>query len=89
MLALAMIGFCTIPGCAKRFDPFQVPIEEVRSQVHTIAISPKVVPYRHMDPTEQDWSSDGQNTEAEAVLGERLVRRLAPASVEVRAPGRR
>jgi hypothetical protein len=44
---------------------------------------------RHIDPREQDWSSDGQNTEAEAVLGERLVRRLAPDSVEVTAPERR
>jgi len=43
---------------------------------------------RHQEPTEEDWSSYGQNTEAEAVLGERLVRRLAPDSVELKQPGR-
>ena len=43
---------------------------------------------RHQEPAEEDWSSYGQNTEAEAVLGERLVRRLAPDSVELKQPGR-
>ncbi|HEX5052809.1 MAG TPA: hypothetical protein VFZ65_13615 [Planctomycetota bacterium] len=31
-----------------------------------------------MDPREEDWSSDGQDSEREAILGEKLVRRLAP-----------
>lgn len=43
---------------------------------------------RHREPQERDWSAYGQNTEAEAVLGERLVRRLAPAAVEIKPPGR-
>ncbi|MFN3244773.1 MAG: hypothetical protein ACE37K_24935 [Planctomycetota bacterium] len=42
---------------------------------------------RHQAPREEDWSSNGQNSEAEAVLGERLVRRLAPESVEIKKPG--
>ncbi|MEO6597200.1 MAG: hypothetical protein ABIP94_20850 [Planctomycetota bacterium] len=33
-----------------------------------------------MDPREEDWSSDGQDSEREAILGEKLVRRLAPGS---------
>ena len=43
---------------------------------------------RHQEPAEEDWSSYGQNAEVEAVLGERLVRRLAPDAVEVKTPGR-
>lgn len=42
---------------------------------------------RHQAPGEDDWSSNGQNSEAEAVLGERLVRRLAPGAVEIKKPG--
>jgi hypothetical protein len=33
---------------------------------------------RSMQPAEEDWSSDGQDREREAILGEKLVRRLAP-----------
>ena len=43
---------------------------------------------RHRDPGEEDWSTYGQNAEAETMLGERLVRRLAPDAVEIRKPGR-
>lgn len=43
---------------------------------------------RHQEPTEEDWSGFGQNAEAEKVLGERLARRLAPGSVELKKPGR-
>ena len=43
---------------------------------------------RHSNPQEDDWSPDGQDTEGEAILGERLVRRLAPKSVQMpRRPG--
>jgi len=38
---------------------------------------------RHADPQEDDWSPDGQDSEGEAILGERLVRRLAPRSVQI------
>ena len=37
---------------------------------------------RHANPQEDDWSSDGQDSEGESILGQRLVRRLAPKSVE-------
>ncbi|MAD33510.1 MAG: hypothetical protein CMJ88_07110 [Planctomycetes bacterium] len=43
---------------------------------------------RHQEPAEDDWSGFGQNAEAEKVLGERLARRLAPGSVEIKKPGR-
>lgn len=33
---------------------------------------------KSMQPTEDDWSSDGQDRERETILGEKLVRRLAP-----------
>lgn len=33
---------------------------------------------RTVDPREQDWSSAPQDSETEAILGEALVRRLAP-----------
>lgn len=33
---------------------------------------------KSMQPTEDDWSDDDQDTEREAILGEKLVRRLAP-----------
>lgn len=36
---------------------------------------------RHNEPREADWSADGQDREGEVILGERLVRRLAPKSV--------
>ena len=38
---------------------------------------------RHAQPQEDDWSADGQDREGEAILSERLVRRLAPKSVRV------
>jgi len=38
---------------------------------------------RHANPQEDDWSADGQDNEGEAILGERLVRRLAPKSVQI------
>lgn len=38
---------------------------------------------RHRDPRENDWSSNGQDIEGETILGERLVRRLAPKSVRI------
>jgi len=38
---------------------------------------------RHSNPQEDDWSADGQDNEGEAILGERLVRRLAPKSVQI------
>jgi hypothetical protein len=33
---------------------------------------------RFSDPREEDWSADGQDEEREAILGEKLLRRLAP-----------
>lgn len=36
---------------------------------------------RHASITEDDWSADNQDQEGEAILGEMLVRRLAPRSV--------
>lgn len=33
---------------------------------------------RSRQPREEDWSTDGQDREREAILGEKLVRRLAP-----------
>lgn len=38
---------------------------------------------RHSQPREQDWSPNGQDSEGESILGERLVRRLAPESVQL------
>lgn len=38
---------------------------------------------RHSQPREEDWSADGQDPEGEAILGERLRRRLAPKSVQI------
>lgn len=38
---------------------------------------------RHAQPREEDWSADGQDQEGEAILGERLRRRLAPKSVQI------
>ena len=38
---------------------------------------------RHSQPREDDWSANGQDPEGEAILGERLVRRLAPKSVQI------
>jgi hypothetical protein len=40
---------------------------------------------RHTDPTEDDWSPAGQDSEGEVILGERLMRRLAPKSVQIPA----
>ncbi len=45
---------------------------------------------RSLQPREEDWSSTGQDKEKEALLGERLVRRLAPKSTAIpvtRRPG--
>lgn len=33
---------------------------------------------RSLDPTEDDWSSDGQDQEAEAIFAEMLTRRISP-----------
>jgi hypothetical protein len=38
---------------------------------------------RSLDPREEDWSSTGQDKEKEVLLGERLVRRLAPKSTAI------
>jgi hypothetical protein len=38
---------------------------------------------RHAQPREEDWSANGQDQEGEAILGERLLRRLAPKSVQI------
>ncbi|MFT4511769.1 MAG: hypothetical protein ACI89X_004346 [Planctomycetota bacterium] len=38
---------------------------------------------RHSQPREEDWSANGQDQEGEAILGERLLRRLAPKSVQI------
>jgi hypothetical protein len=38
---------------------------------------------RHAQPREEDWSSNGQDSEDETILGERLRRRLAPKSVQI------
>ncbi|MCK5944977.1 MAG: hypothetical protein KAI24_23520 [Planctomycetes bacterium] len=37
---------------------------------------------RHQAPREEDWSPNGQNAEAESVLGRRLALRLAPKTFE-------
>ena len=52
LLALVTLCVFALGGCAKPYDPYQVPRAEVRSRVRTIAISPHVVPYRHMDEIE-------------------------------------
>ncbi len=39
---------------------------------------------RSIEPREQDWSSIGQDRETETILGEALVRKLAPASTSPR-----
>jgi len=33
---------------------------------------------RSMEPTEEDWSADYQDREAETIFGEKLARRLSP-----------
>jgi len=38
---------------------------------------------RHSQPGEDDWSANGQDSEGESILGARLVRRLAPKSVQI------
>ncbi len=38
---------------------------------------------KSLNPKEDDWSWKGQDKEAEAILGERLLRRLAPKAVEI------
>ena len=38
---------------------------------------------RHSQPREEDWSANGQDEEGESILGARLVRRLAPKSVQI------
>jgi hypothetical protein len=38
---------------------------------------------RSMDPREEDWEDAGQDREAEAILGERLLRRLAPKATAI------
>ena len=38
---------------------------------------------RHRQPMEEDWSADGQDGEGESMLFERLLRRLAPKSVQI------
>ncbi|HEB52353.1 MAG TPA: hypothetical protein ENI87_03755 [bacterium] len=37
---------------------------------------------RHRDPREEDYSADGQDTQAEEDLYQRLVRRLSPTAVK-------
>ena len=39
---------------------------------------------RDVDPREEDWSSAGQDSEGEAILGEQLLRRLAPKALDPR-----
>ena len=36
---------------------------------------------RATQPREEDWSADGQDKEREAILGDKLMRRLAPKAV--------
>lgn len=43
---------------------------------------------RSIDPREEDWSKAGQDRETEAILGEALVRRLAPTRPVLRSEGR-
>tara|TARA_R110002072_G_scaffold269079_11_gene428371 strand:- start:28908 stop:29402 length:495 start_codon:yes stop_codon:yes gene_type:complete len=38
---------------------------------------------RHAQPREEDWTANGQDGEGEAILGERLLRKLAPKSVQI------
>jgi hypothetical protein len=42
---------------------------------------------RSVSPQEDDWSSNGQDREREAILGEKLFRRLAPKAALGRQPG--
>jgi hypothetical protein len=42
---------------------------------------------RSVSPREDDWSSNGQDREREAILGEKLFRRLAPKGVLRQQPG--
>lgn len=44
---------------------------------------------RHVQPSEDDWSADGQNVEVEDILTYRLQYRLAPTSIESVKPGQR
>ncbi len=44
---------------------------------------------RSLEPREEDWSSAGQDKEGEAILGERLVRRLAPLPAAPRPAARK
>jgi hypothetical protein len=44
---------------------------------------------RSMDPHEEDWSDDGQDTEREFLFGERLRRRLGPRAVSAGGSGRK
>ncbi len=37
---------------------------------------------RDLEPREEDWSPAGQDSERETILGEQLLRRLAPKSLE-------
>lgn len=36
-------------GCAKPYDPFQVPRDEIREGIRTVAVSPHAAPYSQMD----------------------------------------
>ena len=38
---------------------------------------------KSLNPKEDDWDWKGQDKEAEAILGERLLRRLAPKAVQI------
>ena len=58
-------------GCTSRYMSEQEKVKYLRPRA---------------DPREEDWSADGQDEEAEAILGERLVRRLAPKSVRLGKP---
>lgn len=43
---------------------------------------------RSIEPREEEWSDADQDRESEAILGEALVRRLAPKSLPPREPAR-
>jgi hypothetical protein len=42
---------------------------------------------RSVTPQEDDWSNNGQDREREAILGEKLFRRLAPKGMAKQQPG--
>jgi hypothetical protein len=47
-----VVSIGALGGCAKPFDPFQVPREDVRGRVRTIAMAPANVPQSMMSLTE-------------------------------------